>query len=75
MKQIIDNVLYDTDTANQIYFDEAKRRRWFRTNNGHYFIAFPNGEISVIEEAVAKDFLGKNDIDKYIEIWGIPQEG
>ncbi len=75
MKQIIDNVLYDTETANLIYFDEEKRRRWFRTNSNRYFIAFANGEIAVIEESVAKDFLGKNDTDKYIEIWGIPQEG
>lgn len=75
MKQIINEVLYDTETSTQIYFDEEKQRRWYRTNNGHYFIFFPNGEISVIEEAVAKDFLGKHDPDKYIEIWGVPKEG
>lgn len=75
MKQIIENVLYDTDNATEIYFDEEKKRHWYRTNNGNYFIAFPNGEITVVSEQVAKDFLGKRDIDKYISIWGVPREG
>ena len=75
MKQIINGVLYDTETATEIYVDEEKRRRWYRTNNGHFFVFYPNGEIAVVEEQVVKDFLGKKDADTYISLWGVPQEG
>ena len=75
MKQIIDDVLYDTDTAEEIYFEESTLRRWYRTTNNRYFIAWANGEILPVEEDTAKLVLGKHDTDKYIAIWGEPQEG
>lgn len=74
MKAIIDDLLYDTETATLIYTDENKNRRWYLAVNGHYFVAFLNGQITPKTEEQVKEFLGVNDPDKYIELFGEPEE-
>lgn len=75
MRRIIGNVLYDTEQSTLIYTDEDNRRRWYMTNNGRFFIAYLTGEISVTSEDTVKLLLGEKDIDKYIELFGLPEEG
>ena len=75
MKRIIDGYLYDTDTAELLYRDLAKTRFYYMTPNRRFFIVFGTGRIEVTNENVIKDILGTYDIDKYVEIFGEPQEG
>ena len=76
MKRIIDGILYDTDTAELLYHDKSKNVKYYRTPTLHlYFIFYSRGEFVPTDEAFMKNFLGEYDIDKYIELWGEPQEG
>lgn len=75
MKQIIDGFLYDTDTAEQIYLETQRNVGYYMTSKRKFFVAYSTGEIRVVDENFVRDFLGKNDINKYIEIFGEPQEG
>lgn len=75
MKQIINGVLYDTESSILLYFDEKEKRRYYMTRNQSYFILFPTGEIMVSSADFMKEFLGRHDIDKYIEVFGEPLEG
>lgn len=76
MKRIINNILYDTDTAELLYYDKAKNVKYYRTPVQHlYFIFYSKGEFVSVDEASIKKFLGECDIEKYIEIFGEPQEG
>lgn len=74
MKKIIDNLLYDTETSELIHNDEINKRLWYLTPNGNYFCFFKNGDIVPKTEEAVKDYLGKNDVEKYIELFGEPQE-
>lgn len=75
MKQIINNILFDTDTATLLYSETDTRRRYYKTENDRYFISFPTTEIQVVSEEYMRNLLGRKDIDKYIEIFGEPLEG
>ena len=75
MQRIVDEILYDTNTATMLYLDESDKRRWYVTPNGRFFIAFANGEIIPVTEEKAKEFIGKVDVAQYIALWGEPQEG
>ena len=75
MKRIIDGFLYDTDTAELLYYSKMERTSYYRTPKQRYFVVYSNGEFEVVTEDFIKDILGKYDIDKYIEIFGEPQEG
>lgn len=74
MKIVINNLLYDTDNATVIYAEEYTKRILYKTNNGNFFMFFPNGEIVPKTEKSAKDYLGKHDVVKYIELFGEPKE-
>lgn len=74
MKKIINNLLYDTELSELIYHDEVKNRRWYRTPNGNYFVFYATGEITPKTEESVKEYLGRNNVDKYIELFGEPQE-
>ena len=74
MKKIINNLLYDTDSSELIYADESKGRRWYKTQNNSYFVLYGTGEIAPKTEESVRDYLGKNDVDKYIELFGEPKE-
>lgn len=75
MKRIIDGYMYDTDISELIYFDEDKRRRYYMTQNRHFFMVLTTGEFMIVDEDTMKDILGRFDTDKYIEIFGEPKEG
>ena len=75
MKRIIDNLLYDTDTAELLYYSKADRTSYYRTPNQRYFVVYSNEEFEIVNEDFVKSILGKYDIDKYIEVFGKPQEG
>ena len=74
MRQIINDLLYDTETSEMVYVDATNNRRMYKTQNGNYFVLYGNGEIVPKTEESAKDFLGKNDVPKYIELFGKPKE-
>lgn len=74
MKQIINDLLYDTETSDLIYVDAINNRRMYKTQNGNYFVLYGNGEIIPKTEESARDFLGRNDVTKYIELFGRPKE-
>jgi len=74
MRKIIDGKLYDTDTAELVYFDLNTKRGLYRTVNGAFFTLYPNGEITARAEKYAKQYLGERDVDKYIEIFGNVEE-
>lgn len=75
MKQVIDGLLYDTDTATEIYCEVEKRTRYYKTVNNRFFVVYGNNEMQVVSEEFVKSILGKKDIDKYIEVFGEPMEG
>ena len=74
MKRIIDGLLYDTDDSVLIYEDVDKRRKYYQTANKRFFILYKTGEIYAATEEHVKAVLGERDIDKYIEIFGEPEE-
>ena len=77
MKQIIDGKLYDTETAELIYTYDPPFMisyvRYYRTKNGAYFSHYLD-DITLLEESEVKDFIGKSDIGKYIELFGSVDE-
>lgn len=74
MKKIVDGKMYDTDTSEEIYLDEMTNRRIFQTKKGNYFLLYPNGEVVPKTEAEVKEFLGLNDTEKYIALFGEVEE-
>ena len=74
MKKIINGKMYDTDTSEEIYLDEMNNRRIFQTKKGNYFLLYPNGELVPKTEDEIKGFLGNNDTNKYIELFGEVEE-
>ena len=74
MKKIINGLLYDTEEAEELFFDKVNNRRLFMTANNNFFMAYGNGEISPKSEDAVKEYLGKYDVDKYIEVFGRVQE-
>lgn len=66
--------MYDTDTSEEIYLDEMNNRRIFQTKKGNYFLLYPNGELVPKTEDKIKEFLGNNDTNKYIELFGEVEE-
>lgn len=74
MQRVIDNLLYDTDTATVIHIEDDTKRILYQTPNGSFFMFYPNGEIVPKTEQSTKDYLGKYNVEKYIELFGEPQE-
>lgn len=74
MKQIINDLLYDTETSELIYVDAVNNRRMYRTQNNNYFVLYGNSQIVPKTEESAKDYLGKYAVKKYIELFGQPKE-
>lgn len=78
MQQIINNHLYDTDKAVLIYEDNNfwKPRSYYQTPRSTFFCLYKRtAEIGLISEEVMKEILAKNDVAKYIEIFGKVEEG
>lgn len=74
MKKIINGLLYNTKTSEIIYVDEMTNRKIFRTEKGNFFLFYPNGEIVPKTKEDIKEYLGLNDTDKYIELFGDVEE-
>lgn len=74
MQKIINDLLYDTEISELIYLEEGTQRRYYKTPNGNFFTLYPTGEIQPKSERDMRDYLGKYDVDKYIEIFGEPEE-
>jgi hypothetical protein len=74
MQRVIDNLLYDTETATVIHIEEDTKRILYQTPHGNFFMFYPIGEIVPKTEQSTKDYLGKHNVDKYIELFGEPQE-
>lgn len=74
MQRVIDNLLYDTETATIVHIEEDTRRVLYQTPNGNFFMFYKNGEIIPKTEQSTKDYLGKYNVEKYIELFGEPQE-
>ena len=76
MKAIIDGKLYDTDKAELIYtevVDRRTKRYYYMTAKRAFFCYYSKTkEIKVKTEAEIRELLGKHDVDKYIEIFGEP---
>lgn len=74
MQQIINDLLYDTNTSIVIHAEEDKKRILYKTLNGNFFMLYANGEIIPKSETITKEYLGKNNVEKYIELFGNPKE-
>lgn len=74
MQRVINNLLYDTDTAEIVHLEEDTGRILYRTPNSNFFMFYPTGEIVPKSQASTRDYLGKYDVPKYIELFGEPQE-
>ena len=74
MKRVINGLLYDTDAANLIFTEEDTNRKLYKTPNGNFFTLYPTGEIRAKTEEATKDYLGRYDVEKYIEVFGEPRE-
>lgn len=74
MKRVINDLLYDTDTADLIFIEEDTNRKLYKTSNGNFFTLYPTGEIRAKTEEATKDYLGRYDVEKYIEVFGEPRE-
>ena len=74
MQRVIDGLLYDTKTATVVHTDESNNRILYVTANNNFFMLYQNGEIVPKTEQSAKDYLGKYNVGKYIELFGQPEE-
>lgn len=74
MKRIINNLLYDTGVSELIYTEEGVNRQLYKTPNGNFFTLYPTGEIRPKSVDDTKDYLGRYDVNKYVELFGEPQE-
>lgn len=74
MQRIVNGLLYDTKTSTVIHREEDTKRTLYQTPNGNYFMFYPVGEIVPKTEQSTKDYLGKYNVAKYIELFGEPEE-
>lgn len=74
MQRVIDELLYDTDTAKVIHVEDSTGRVLYQTPNGRFFMFYSNGEIVPKDEDSAKKYLSKHNVAKYIEVFGKPKE-
>lgn len=78
MQQIINDKLYDTDTAELIYSykDPLKERDYYRSKMGAFFVHYIGiGKMELVDEQVIKDILAEKNVSKYIELFGAVAEG
>ena len=74
MQRVINGLLYDTQNATVVHTDQNNNRVLYVTENNNFFMLYPNGEIVPKTEQSTKDYLGKYNVKKYIELFGEPQE-
>lgn len=74
MQRVINGLLYDTETSTVIHIEEDTKRRLYQTPNNNFFMLYPTGEIVPKTEQSVRDYLGKYNVPKYIELFGEPEE-
>ena len=74
MQRVINGLLYDTNTAEIVHLEESTKRVLYKTQNNNFFMFYPTGEIIPKTEQSARDYLGKYNVEKYIKLFGEPQE-
>lgn len=74
MKRVINGKVYDTEKSEIIYIDPNKRRTYYMTKNHAFFVVYKTGELAVKTEEEIRELLGMYDYDKYVEIFGEPEE-
>ena len=74
MVKIVDDLLYNTETSEIIYKDYDNKRLYYKAEHGHFFAVSNNGELWAVNEETIKRILGANDVEKYIELFGEPEE-
>lgn len=74
MQRVINGLLYDTKNAIVVHTDQNNNRVLYVTKNNNFFMLYPNGEIVPKTEQSTKDYLGKYNVKKYIELFREPQE-
>lgn len=76
MRQVINNLLYDTQKASVVYKEQDKSKTlWQMNNTKTFFFVFADGHIEPISKESAKEYLGLIDVSVYIQMFGEPQEG
>lgn len=74
MQRVIDGLLYDTKTATEIHVEQITKRRLYQTPNNNFFMLYPTGEIVPKSVESTKEYLGKYNVPKYIQLFGNPEE-
>lgn len=75
MKEIIDGKLYNTDKSEKICNIGLSSHSIWRTAKGTLFLVNDTlMRISNTNQEVIKDLLGKENPEKYIELFGEPEE-
>lgn len=74
MQRVINGLLYDTKNATVVHTDKNNNRVLYVTENNNFFMLYSNGEIVPKTEQSTKDYLGKHNVKKYIELFGNPKE-
>lgn len=74
MQRVINGLLYDTKNATVVHTDKNNNRVLYVTENNNFFMLYQNGEIIPKTEQSTKDYLGKHNVKKYIELFGNPKE-
>lgn len=74
MQVVINNLLYDTETAEVIHIEEDTKRVLYKTPHMNYFMLYPPNQIVPKSIESTKDYLGKYNVPKYIEEFGEPEE-
>ena len=74
MQRVVNGLLYDTANAEVVHMEEDTKRILYHTSNDNYFMFYPTGEIVPKTKQSAMDYLGKCNVEKYIQLFGQPQE-
>lgn len=74
MQRIVNGLLYDTKVSNVIHIEEDTKRILYQTTNNNFFMLYSDGQIVPKTEKSTKEYLGKHNVEKYIELFGQPQE-
>lgn len=78
MKKVIQNLLYDTDTATLIISeaDESGKlvKRLYQTpNKAFFFLHIQSQEIQPISRDECREWLGLFNYDAYVKVFGEPE--
>jgi len=74
MQRVVNGLLYDTANAKVVHMEEDTKRILYHTSNDNFFMFYPTGEIVPKTKQSAMDYLGKCNVEKYIELFGQPEE-